>query len=317
MGAFQVSLLVFGGVIFGFGDSFTGGRLANYPSNLLFVTSWLFGLETARTFLFHAWRSFSERWAFIGTTALLALAMTPYGQLSALTRAETAVSILGGFIIPTVVLSILLTWLADHGGMGPSFAYGFVLLAFEWFSQVQPDLEWPVRFLIGTVGPIVSAKLIRDIYLNTTEGAARWADLGQEEHDQDLDEGHPLAWTMAVAAVLLALLGMAGFLGFRPAVVSGISMEPAFDRGDLAIIQRDVDPDTLAVGEIIEFEDATGQHVVHRIVAIEQTPDGASFTTQGDNNRRPDRPFLASRVRGKVVLLVPAVGWPSLWLRGG
>ena len=65
-------------------------------------------------------------------------------------------------------------------------------------------------------------------------------------------------------------------------------MEPAYERGDMAIIQQGVDPTTLATGDVVKFRSTTDRSVVHRIVAIEQTSKGLVFTTRGDNNSRPD-----------------------------
>lgn len=316
LGAFHVGFFVLGGVIFGFGDSYVAGQIANYPRNLWFIGTWLLGLEMARTFIFHAWRPFNERWAFVGAAGILALAMTPYGQLSSLARSGTALNTLGGFIVPTVVLSILLTWLVDHGGLGPSMGYWAPLLGFEWFSQIQPDLDWPVLLLIGTAAPVLSANLIRSIYLDTEEGASRWADVGDLEDEGDHQESRNLSWSLLVTAALMVALVLGGVLGYRPVVVTGISMEPAYERGDMAIIDRDFDPATLAVGDVVEFHDPNGRSVIHRIVAIEENPAGLLFTTQGDNNGRPDPPLTTEVIDGKVIFLFPILGWPAIWLRG-
>lgn len=313
VGGFNVALLVLGGAVFGFGDSMVAGRLVNYPRNALFVATSVIGLEMARAFCFHAWRPYNERAAFFGTAGLLALAMTPYGQFSGLLDTSALVSILGGFIAPTLMLSVLLTWLADHGGPAPAIAFVAVLAAFEWFSQVQPELEWPALFVIGTAGPIISAKLIRDIYLYTEEGAARWAD-PDHRHEQTY-ERHPLAWTIAVTAAVLSVIGVASLLGFRPAAVTGISMEPTFEQGDLAILKRQVDPNSLSVGDVIEFNDRFDRPVVHRIISIERVDGTLMFTTQGDNNARPDAIITADQITARVVLLVPEMGHPALWFR--
>jgi signal peptidase len=313
VGAFHVGVLVFGGILFGFGDSYVAGQFTNYPRNLWFVATWLLGLEVARAFIFHAWRPYRERAAFWATTVILALAMTPYGQLSSLARSETMANSLAGFIIPTFVLSILLTWLAQHGGLGPSMGYWSLLLSFEWFSQVQPDLDWPLLLVVGTIVPVISAKLIRNIYLNTPEGAARWWD---EEDYPEPEEGRSSLLSFIVAALVLGVLAVGALLGYRPVVVNGISMEPAYERGDLAIIQRNVDPATLAVGDVVQFDDPSGRPVVHRIIAIENQATGPIFTTQGDNNPRPDGALSAEAINGKVVFLVPILGWPAIWLRG-
>jgi signal peptidase I len=313
LGAFHVGLLVFAGIAAGFGESYVAGRLVNYPRNLWYLATWLLGLETARAFVFHTWRRFSERWAFAGTAVLLAVAMTPYGHIRSLGSADTLVSTLGGFLLPTLVLSMLATWLVDHGGPAPAIAYRGALLAFEWLSQVQPDLEWPILFLIGTIGPIFGARFIRSIYLGTTEGAARWDD----HHEEAPVAHHGLAIATAVMAALIVFLGTAGLMGFRPSVVSGISMEPTIRRGDLVLIQQNVDPATVAVGDVVKFADPAGHTIVHRVIAVDHTPHGPVFTTQGDNNRGPDPQFGAERLRGKVVGSLRALGWPAIWARGG
>jgi signal peptidase len=279
----------------------------------LFVVTSIVGLEMARAFCFHAWRPYNERAAFFGTAGLFALAMTPYGQLSGLLDTSTLVSVLAGFIVPTIMLSVLLTWLADHGGPAPAMAYVGALASFEWFSQVQPELDWPALFIIGTAGPIISAKLIRDIYLNTAEGETRWA--AMDHHHEESGDRHPLAWTIAVAAVVLSVIGVASLLGFRPAVVTGISMEPTFEQGDLAILKRQVDPASLSVGDIVEFRDRFDRPVVHRIVDIQRVEGTLVFTTQGDNNTHPDDLITADQISARVVLLVPEVGHPALWFR--
>lgn len=309
----HVGFFVLSGVFVGFGESMVAGRLVDVPRDTWFVSTWLLGLETARAFIFHAWRPLSERAAFAATAGILAIAMTPFGRVDALADSDTIVSTMAGYIVPTIMLSILLTWLADHGGLGPGFAYALVLLAFEWFSRVQPDLEWPALFVIGAVAPVVSSRLIRQAYLETAEGNRRWADM--DHRDDAHGERHPLAWALVLVAVGLSLVGAASLMGLRPAVVDGISMEPAFARGDLAIIDRRVDAGSLMVGDVIEFEDLAGRPVVHRIVAIEGVGRTAVFTTQGDNNRRPDEPITEEDIRGRVVVTVPKVGWPAIWFR--
>ena len=94
-------------------------------------------------------------------------------------------------------------------------------------------------------------------------------------------------------------------------------MEPAYERGDMAIINHDVDPAALAVGDVIEFHDANGRSVIHRIASIEDGPDGLVFTTQATTTIAPTPSFTAEVIEGKVVFLFPILGWPAIWLRGG
>src|SRR5436190_22579312 len=88
-----------------------------------------------------------------------------------------------------------------------------------------------------------------------------------------------------LAALLLALLGVA-WVAFAPTrfggqaayvIVSGISMEPNFHRGDLAILRLEND---YAIGDVVTYRHPTIGPVIHRIIGR----DGDRFVFKGDNN---------------------------------
>lgn len=114
-------------------------------------------------------------------------------------------------------------------------------------------------------------------------------------------------------------------------VVSG-SMEPVFYRGDVVVIEKsnflgfnEMDADDLKIGDIVIY-DATwfAEPVIHRIISIQQGSDGQKYyVTKGDNNSHAD-PALVSvgQVQAKVVtignqpLVIPKIGYITLWIRG-
>lgn len=90
------------------------------------------------------------------------------------------------------------------------------------------------------------------------------------------------------------------------ATTHGISMEPRFHTGDLAVLQAS---DTYNVGDIAAYH-STALHrvVMHRIVNIQ----GGLYTFKGDNNTWLDpAPAAKSQLIGKLVLRVPHGG---MWL---
>jgi signal peptidase I len=106
------------------------------------------------------------------------------------------------------------------------------------------------------------------------------------------------------AVVVIWPISWGGQLGY--VTTHGISMEPRFHTGDLAVVhpQR-----TYHVGQVTAYHNRMLRTVVlHRIVAI----NGDSYTFKGDNNswldqERPQR----SQLVGALVLRVPAGG---VWL---
>jgi signal peptidase len=84
-------------------------------------------------------------------------------------------------------------------------------------------------------------------------------------------------------------------------------MRPAIDPGDLLIIRQQ---DAYQPGDIITFTEG-GSLVTHRLLALE----GQTALTRGDANNSDDAPVELSRVQGKMVLRVPALGRLLLFLR--
>jgi signal peptidase len=99
----------------------------------------------------------------------------------------------------------------------------------------------------------------------------------------------------------------------QPVAISGPSMEPTLHVGDVVVV-KEVDPTDVEIRDIVRFFDQ-GRFVVHRIVEIETTRGRLQFVTRGDGNNVDDPPVPAVNVRGKVVLTIPELGWPSIWLR--
>lgn len=114
-------------------------------------------------------------------------------------------------------------------------------------------------------------------------------------------------------------------------VVSG-SMEPVFYRGDIVVIEKtdflgfqEINEDDLKVGDIIIYQ-ATWfpDPVIHRIIATGTAQNGTPYyITKGDNNSAQDpAPVYHDQVMAKVVtlgntpLVIPKVGYITLWIRG-
>src|SRR3954453_16110075 len=112
------------------------------------------------------------------------------------------------------------------------------------------------------------------------------------------------------AALLLALLG-AAWVAFAPTrfggqaayvMVSGISMEPNFHRGDLAILRV---ADDYAIGDVVTYRHPTIGPVIHRIIKR----DGDRFVFKGDNNSWIDEYHpTQDELIGKLWIHLPAAG---------
>ncbi len=128
-----------------------------------------------------------------------------------------------------------------------------------------------------------------------------------------------------VVVALLALPFVMQTTTYPVAVVSGNSMYPTLQNGDLVFFRAP--PTTITNGSIIVFvQSGTGitaldsllrPVLIHRVIGIEHEPSGATYyQTKGDNNIAPD-PFVTDSkdVLGVPVVVIPYAGLPILFLQ--
>ena len=120
---------------------------------------------------------------------------------------------------------------------------------------------------------------------------------------------------IAVVVILTLFLAyhrpvpLGGQTRYEP-VLTG-SMEPAISVGSVVLIEP-VDPETLAVGDVICFKFSESTLITHRIVEISDT----GFTTKGDANEEPDLSIVRrTSIVGKVILVLPYIGYLNAFVR--
>ena len=119
----------------------------------------------------------------------------------------------------------------------------------------------------------------------------------------------PLRWTIGLVAtivlvVLLAPTTVGGATSY--VIVSGSSMEPTLDAGDLVVVRRGL----YEVGDIVAFQTGNGL-VIHRIV--DGSPE-EGFVMQGDNKAGPDTwSPVPSDILGEYFAQIPRAG---RWVNG-
>jgi signal peptidase len=129
-----------------------------------------------------------------------------------------------------------------------------------------------------------------------------------------------------IGQLLIVATVVAWFVLLRPTAlggpasyifVSGVSMQPTLETGDLVVLQAS---EGYAIGDVVAFRvpdenPGAGSLVIHRIIGG-SADDG--FVTQGDNKPAPDewRP-TDDLVVGRLWVHLPAAGAVVAWLAAG
>ena len=119
-----------------------------------------------------------------------------------------------------------------------------------------------------------------------------------------------------VVVVLAILLNGLQFVGLKPYSVLSGSMQSVYPTGSLLYI-KDVNPETLEVGDVITYKMAGGTLCTHRIIEIvsdEDNPDLFRFRTTGDEHDTADPLVDRDRVVGKAVFCIPLLGYLATYM---
>lgn len=97
--------------------------------------------------------------------------------------------------------------------------------------------------------------------------------------------------------------------GHQIYIVRSNSMNPTFETGSLLVVKQ-VNKSSIEVSDIITYKrNSESTATTHRVVDI-QNDDGLQFVTRGDANNVDDpMPVSSNDVLGKVVFIIPYIGY--------
>lgn len=312
---FQIFALIDAGLITGFGKSPISFTPTSLTINLLFILSTLFGTELSRAYLM---KNFAKKKPFL-TLGLVTLLYTfinvsVLGFLSLLIANEPRrlADFLGASFLPIVAENLLASYLALLGGPTASLAYRGPLKAFQWFSPILPDLSWGFKALIGVMIPTIGF-----ITISQATPPTLLKKIGIPIQTKRLrrftkpKKPSIRGWTIVSILCVLMVWTSTGLLGFYPTIPLSGSMRPTIDIGDIAIVIS-TDPSKIQVGDIIQYWQEE-EMTLHRVFDIRQEGGEILFITKGDDNPNPDMdPVRPSQIRGKLILIIPELGWTAI-----
>ena len=151
----------------------------------------------------------------------------------------------------------------------------------------------------------------------------------QQQNTQNNDKKHSVAKEILSYAIILVL---ALILSAHLSVVVSGSMEPAFYRGDIVATQnvntygiQEFDPVTdVNVGDVVVYDASWySEPVIHRVINKDNSTGNVYYTIKGDNNNVQDPELVKpSQIKSKVLtigdtlLIIPKIGYITLWFRG-
>jgi signal peptidase len=181
-----------------------------------------------------------------------------------------------------------------------------VIQAFLHLSPILPDLSWLLVAFIGVLCPVFSLIVMQSIYMKEAKLIRKSA---------EYKEG-VLGWIFTSLLSIAIIWFSVGVFPVYPSVIATGSMEPMIKPGDVILVKKITDIEQVNIGDVIQFK--RGKILIsHRVIEIlEDEERGICYRTKGDNNSAADFELVyPEHLKGRIVYVVPKVGWPTLFIK--
>jgi len=212
---------------------------------------------------------------------------------------------IGLLILPSIINSLLLTYIVIKVGYRPAIIYRVLLILPLYLIPFLPDLGPYLQSILFLLFPTI-------VFLKIN------AFFGKIELGKFKNRGikRKVAIIPAVFVLLVVVALTSGLFKYYLIAVGSNSMYPEIRRGDALIVQRlsDEEIEELEPGIVIVYR-YEGRLTIHRLVDVEVINDNFIFQTKGDNNPDEDDYYLrTSDIEGIAIFRIPFIGYPSIIL---
>jgi signal peptidase len=301
-----ILFMMVGGMVAGLGKSPYSFGLVASTVNLFYIVCLTLGVEAVRSYLVNSYKG-KYTVPFIALISVIfVFTRLSTREIPNLNISITLMQYFGGTFFPAFAESLLTSYFAYLGGFVPAAVFHGILLVFERFSPVLPDLTWPMKTFLGCFVPIFTLLFVRHIYFLQARILKRTTTQSEEL----------FSWLLTSVISVVMIWFAVGLFPVYPSVIVTGSMEPQIKPGDVVLVQK-MSGEEVRTGDVIQYYEPEYRiNITHRVIAINDEEGPMSLITKGDNNFRADvEPVMPEQVRGKVIKVVPKIGWLTLIMR--
>ena len=207
--------------------------------------------------------------------------------------------------LPIVSKNILCSYLSYKVGYKPAILY---LLVTGLYGYLIPVIPNPNQYIYSVIWLIIPFVLLYRMFKY----------FQKEKHDIKIErEYHKKKLGALVLPILLIIplvYFVSGYFHYHAIVIASGSMETSISKGDVVIIEKTNDPESIELNEVIAYR-YEKIIVVHRLVKKINVSGETIFYTKGDANQAIDNyKITKDMIIGTVNIKIPYIGYPTVWL---
>lgn len=208
------------------------------------------------------------------------------------------------YVLPTISKNVFCSYVAYKCSYKPAIIY---LLALELYSYILPIYPNPSMYIYSIIQLVLPVLFMYRVYLMFL--ADEDEDLIREYHKKKLSN-----LVFPIILTFLVVYFTSGYFRYLAIAVASGSMETAFSRGDVVVVEKTENKKDIEIGEVIAYYH-NKKIVVHRLFKKIKVESDVVFYTKGDANEKMDNyKITEDMVIGIVKVKVPFMGYPTVWI---
>lgn len=224
-----------------------------------------------------------------------------------LTNFSTSYKVLvfiGLSLLPAISNNIVFSYFTLKMGYKPIIFYALIMGLYQYLLPIIPNPDEYLSSVINFLLPIILCYRLYLFYKKDMD----------EEVMRDYHRKRFFPLLIPLFIVIILVYFSSGYFRYWAIAVATGSMRPVINKGDVVIIKKIDNYDTLKKGDVIAFH-YNNVMIVHRIINIVEDRNDMYFYTKGDANEEDDNfAIKKNMIVGVVNNRIPFVGMPTVWL---
>ena len=299
IGALWVMILYLTGIHFGFAMSPTPLNVQVTLLYIIPVTLGIISIEIIRSVL----RAQEDKAVDIICyfTCIVADVLIA-SSLSRVTTFNRFMDLVGLTLLPAVTANLLYHYISKRFGCLPVISYRLIVALYPFFVPIVPATPDALVSLGNLLLPIIIFVFISALFEKKRVSHKRTSVVSY----------------ISIGAASLVMISIVMIISCQfsigALVIGSGSMSDELNTGDVAVYERYEDQ-VVQVGDVLVFSNGSSR-IIHRVIDIEYTENGARYFTKGDANEDADVGFITDDdIIGVVSFKIAYIGYPSVWLR--
>ena len=211
---------------------------------------------------------------------------------------------IGLSLLPAISNNIVFSYFTLKMGYKPIIFYALIMGLYQYLLPIIPNPDEYLSSVINFLLPIILCYRLYLFYKKDMD----------EEVMRDYHRKRFFPLLIPLFIVIILVYFSSGYFRYWAIAVATGSMRPVINKGDVVIIKKIDNYDTLKKGDVIAFH-YNNVMIVHRIINIVEDRNDMYFYTKGDANEEDDNfAIKKNMIVGVVNNRIPFVGMPTVWL---